>query len=191
MKQMLQSLEKEIATRNISTQDVSKYLSAIPKLTNRRIIYGYASVAMIDRENQKISISALRDATKRFMAEPYYRPITIFHSDAVVGRIIPKFTDPKSGKEYKTEVDGTGWKIIAEIRNDIELAHKIWEEVLKGNIKSFSVAGTSKKKHIDSNHGISYTEIDELDLFETTLCSIPVNPMAIFEVLWDPNKVAI
>jgi len=170
MKEILHQLEREIEKRNIEDDEVSDIISSIPVLINRRIISGYASVAMVDRENQKISIPALREAVKRFMADDRYRVISIFHSDAVIGRVLPKWTDPNSGKIHKTEVDDVGWKVVVELRDDIELANKVWEEIIKGNLRSFSVAGTSKEKHSDSNHGSTFTEIDELDLLEVTVC---------------------
>tara|TARA_Y100000310_G_C20450882_1_gene700649 strand:- start:106 stop:684 length:579 start_codon:yes stop_codon:yes gene_type:complete len=188
MKALLAGLEEEIVNRNISEEDISKVISSIPPLINRRIIMGYASVAMVDRENQKISITALREAVKRFMSDDRYRVISIFHSDAIIGRVLPKWTDPKSGKVSKTEVDDVGWKVVVELRNDIELADKVWEEILKGNLRSFSVAGTSKEKHNDHNNGVSFTEIDELDLLEVTICSVPVNPMSMFQVLWEGKE---
>ena len=185
MKELLKEVELEIEKRRITPEEVSETISSIPPLLTRRIIMGYASVAMVDRENQKISIDALREAVKRFMSDGRYRIISIFHSDAVVGRVLPCWTDPKSGKIYKTEVDDVGWKVIVELRDDIELAEKVWEEIKKGNLRSFSVAGTSKKKHNDISAGNPFTEIDELDLLEVTICSVPVNPMSIFQVLWE------
>lgn len=191
MNEILEKIEIEIKKRNIAPSEISKVISSIPELTNRRIIYGYASVSIVDRENQKISIPALKDAVKRFMAEEKYRLINVFHSDATVGRILPKWTDPKTGRVYLTEVDDKGWLVVCELRDDIELADKVWEEILKGNLKSFSIAGSSKRKHDGLNHGMPYTEIDELDLYECTICSVPVNQLSMFETLWDPKRVQL
>lgn len=192
MRELLKELESEIEKRNIPTEEISKIITSIPHLVNRRIISGYASVAMVDRENQKISIEALREAVKRFMSDDRYRVISIFHSDAVVGRVLPKWTSPETGKVYRTEVDNIGWKVLVELRDDIELANKVWDEITKGNLRSFSVAGTSKQKHHNITGGTPYTEIDELDLLEVTICSVPVNPMSMFDVLWEgKDKVTI
>jgi len=117
--------------------------------------------------------------------------IVYHNSDAVVGRVLPKWTDPKTGEEYKTEVDDLGWKIVGELRTDLELANKIWDEIQKGNIRSFSVAGSSKAKHEAMQNGMPYTEIDELDLLEITFCTVPVNQMAVFSILYDPKEIKI
>lgn len=191
MIKILENVENEIKRRKIPEEEISKVISSIPHLVNRRIIMGYASVSVIDRENQKISLQALKDAASRFMREDRYRLISIFHSDAVVGRVIPKWTDPNTGKVFRTEVDDLGFKIVCELREDIELSNKVWDEILKGNLRSFSVAGTSKKKHDTIQSGTTFTEIDEMDLLEVTICSVPVNPMSTFEILNQPNKVTI
>jgi len=346
MKTLLERVEQEVANRNISEPEISKIITSIPPLINRRIIAGYASASIIDRENQKISLLALHEAVKRFMSEDKYRIISIFHcltpetkvltcrkgntylpiseinvgdkvythtgnlrkvtkvfehdvnapileitlsngevinvtdehpiltrdrgwikagrlttndillhcspeslknaakvsasdnsfdnliplcrschsfienqitnerrkeltlvngtkilsinwkwytgkvynleveidhtyagkgliyhnSDAVVGRVLPRWTDPETGKIYKTEVDNIGWKIVCELRDDIELSDKVWSEILKGNLRSFSVAGTSKRKHENISSGRPFQEIDELDLLEVTIC---------------------
>ena len=80
----------------------------MPQFTNRRIIGGYASVSIVDREGQRIPVPALKEAVKTFMQDPHYRPITIFHSDVTIGRILPKWTNPDSGETFETKVDDKG-----------------------------------------------------------------------------------
>lgn len=189
MKELLSKVETEIKSRNISEQEISEILSSIPEIKNRRIIGGYASVAITDREGHKITIKALKEAAPRFMESIFYRNINVFHSDVTVGRVLPKWTNPETGETYSTHIDDIGFYIVGEIRDDIELADKVWEEILKGNIKSFSIAGSSKKKEQKYEQGQSFVEISELDLYEITLCEEPVNPLSKFEIMWNPNRV--
>jgi hypothetical protein len=79
-----------------------------------------------------------------------------------------------------------------ELRGDIEIANKVWEEVEKGNIKSFSIAGSSKDKEqrFDLAHGVYY-DINRLELYEITLCEEPVNQMSKFQTLWNPDRTEI
>jgi hypothetical protein len=172
-------------------QTLSQNYQNFLAVRNGKFFFTGNSVAMVDRENQKISIAALRESVKRFMEDGRYRVVNIFHSDAVVGRILPKWTNPDTGKIYRTEVDDIGWKCVIELRDDIELAEKVWDEIQKGNLRSFSIAGTSKKKHNDTAGGNPYTEIDELDILEVTICSVPVNQMSVFSLLWDPDRTTI
>ena len=100
MKLMLQRVEQEIENRNISEKDIANIISSIDSLVNRRIIGGYASVNLIDREGHRIPLNALRDASKDFMDSIYFRSANIFHSDVQVGRVLPYWTDPESGKTF-------------------------------------------------------------------------------------------
>ena len=188
MQSNLKEVEKEIAKRGISKDKVAEVLSDAPQVKNRRIIGGYASVAIYDREGHRITLQALKDAVPRFMEESYYRPITVFHSDITAGRILPKWHNPETGELYETKVDDTGWYIVAEVRDDVEIADKIWAEIEKGNIKSFSIAGSSKKK---VEVGGGKYDIEALDIYETALCETPVNQLSKFSLLWNPQKVDI
>jgi phage head maturation protease len=48
-------------------------------------------------------------------------------------------------------------------------------EVLKGNMRGFSVAGNAKDKEMKCEHGVCWTEVNELDIYEVTLCVSPMN----------------
>ena len=187
IKDLLLSLEKEIKRRNIDTDNIADIISSNKALTSRRIIGGYSSVSIVDREGQKIPIPALKDAAANFMKNVYARPAMVFHSDVQIGRVLPYWTDPDSGKTMTSHVDGTGWYTLVEVRDDIEIADKVWAEVLKGNIRSFSIAGSSKEKLRKQENGINFEQVNSLEIYETTLCEIPVCQEAKFQVLWQGN----
>jgi hypothetical protein len=189
MKKILNQVEAEIANRDIQEDEVASIMSSFDPAKNRRIIYGYCSVAIVDREGHKISIAALKTAVDNFMKNPEYKNLNVFHSDITIGRILPKWTDPETGKIWKTEVDDVGWLVVAEVRQDLEIANKVWKEILNGNIRSFSIAGSSKSKHEAYENGQAFTSIDELEIAEITCCEIPVNQMSKFDVLWNPQKI--
>ena len=116
----------------------------------------------------------------------------IYHnSDVTVGRILPKWTNPKTGEMITSHVDDIGWYIVAEIRDDIEIADKVWEEVERGNIRSFSIAGSSHSKTEDYENGRAITLITKLSIYEITLCEEPVCPMAKFDFFYSPNEAWI
>lgn len=191
MKGLLYSVEQEIDRRGLREDEVAEIMQTIPALKNRRIVAGYASVSIVDREGHKITIQALKEAVKRFMSEVYYRPINVFHSDVTVGRVLPKWTSPKTGEIVTTHVDDTGWYIVAEVRDDVEIADKVWEEIERGNIRSFSIAGSSKAKHEGYENGKFLTKITKLDIYEVTLCEEPVNPMSKFDFFYNPREVSL
>jgi hypothetical protein len=191
MKGLLAQVEKEVAIRGIDESLAAEVVRKIPALKNRRVVGGYASVTIMDREGHKITKEALMEATARFMNEVYYRPINVFHSDVTVGRVLPKWTNPKTGELVTSHVDDMGWYIVAEIRDYIEIADKVWEEVERGNIRSFSIAGSSKNKTESYEQGQSMTMITKLDIYEITLCEEPVNPMSKFDFFYNPNDLDI
>ena len=131
---ILNQVEQEIKSRNISDDEISQILSSMPQFTNRRIISGYASVNVTDREGQRIPIKTLKDTLPQFMGDLHYRNITVFHSDVVIGRVLPKWTHPETSKIWETKVDDKGLFIVPEIRYDIEIADKVWGEIEKGNL---------------------------------------------------------
>ena len=73
MIELLQQLEQEIKNREISEDLISQIIRQNKDLTNRRIVGGYSSVAITDREGQRIPILALQKAVPRFMANLFAR----------------------------------------------------------------------------------------------------------------------
>jgi len=336
VKELLATIEKEIEKRSISEEQIAEILKQNKDIINRRIVGGYASVSIVDREGQKIPIPALRDAVARFMQNIYYRPANVFHSDITVGRILPKWTNPETGETFKTQVDDVGWWVVCltpetkirttkgykqikdikvgdkvythlcgksfpvinimirkvseeisilylggknivkvtnehpiltkrgwikaneivkgdvllhtmethnkahksptllpegikngtivkwvskefyegevynlevekansysgkgiifhncEVRDDLEIANKVWDEVLKGNIRSFSIAGSSKEKIQKYDMGQNYEQINSLEAYEVTFCETAVNSESKFSILWNPQKAEI
>jgi hypothetical protein len=191
MKDVLLKVESIIEKRGISGESISEMIKEIPEIINRRIIGGYASVDIVDREKQRIPIPALKNTAGRFMDNPYFRLVTVFHSDVAVGRVLPKWTHPLTGETYTTHVDDKGWWVVCEIRDDIEIANKVWDEIKKGNLRSFSIAGSSREKVMKQGNGTSYEQVNDLDTCEIAVCEIPVNSMSHFNILWDPSAVNI
>jgi len=191
MKDLLFAIESEIKSRGIEENETSEILQDIPEVLNRRIIGGYASVDIVDRENQRIPIPALKSAAERFMNNFFFRLVQIFHSDVPIGRVLPKWTNPLTGEGFRTHVDDKGWWVLIEVRSDIEIANKSWGEIKRGNLRSFSIAGSSKDKIQKQGNGQNYEQVNDLDICEVSVCEIPVNGLANFSILWDPDAVNI
>ena len=153
------------------------------------MVAGYASVELVDKQGDLITRSALKDAFKKFMADPKYRNVQLAHSNIQVGEVIPQYTDSE-GRFWKSEVDDAGMFVVVQLRNDIEKAREVAAEVRKGNLAGFSIGGQAFKrvrKH-DTNHG-NYQEISKLELHEITICEKGINPEATFKILKeDTNK---
>ena len=159
------------------------------KGSNDLVVAGYASVELVDKQGDLITRSALKDAFKKFMADPKYRNVQLAHSNIQVGEVIPQYTDSE-GRFWKSEVDDAGMFVVVQLRNDIEKAREVAAEVRKGNLAGFSIGGQAFKrvrKH-DNSHG-NYQEISKLELHEITICEKGINPEATFKILKeDTNK---
>lgn len=157
------------------------------------VVAGYASVELVDKQGDLITRSALKDAFKKFMADPKYSNVQLAHSNIQVGEVIPSYTDSE-GRFWKSEVDDAGMFVVVKLRNDIEKAREVAAEIRKGNLAGFSIGGQAFKRvhKADANHG-SYQEISKLELHEITICEKGINPEATFKILkedTDNNKVS-
>ena len=147
------------------------------------VIAGYASVDVVDKQNDKITLSAIQEAAEKFMKEERYRNVMITHSNVQVGEVLDEYTNSK-GKVLKTGVDDTGFFVVIKLRDDIEKAREVARDVRKGRLRSFSIGGQAlnKTNKHDSDVG-TFKEIDKLELHEITICEEGINPEAKFDIV--------
>ena len=161
----------------------------ILKENNECVIAGYASVDVVDKQNDKITLGAIKEAADKFMKQDRYRNVMITHSNVQVGEVVDQYTD-SNGKVLKTGVDDTGFFVVIKLRNDIEKAKEVARDIRKGNLRSFSIGGQAinKTNRYDSDTG-SYKEIDKLELHEITICEEGINPEAKFNLIKEDKKM--
>ena len=154
------------------------------------VIAGYASVDVVDKQNDKITLNAIRDAADGFMKNDRFRNVMITHSNVQVGEVLDNYTDSK-GKVLKTGVDDTGFFVVIKLRNDIEKAKEVARDVRRGKLRSFSIGGQAinKANKYDPDIG-SYKEIDKLELHEITICEEGINPEAKFNIIKEDKKMS-
>ena len=147
------------------------------------IIGGYASIEIVDKQNDLITIDALDEAVKKYMGEKKYRNVMSNHSNVQVGEVVEKYRD-KNGTLHKTGVDDVGFYVVIKMRDDIEKAKEINRGIRKGTLRSLSIGGQaiSKKQRTSDDYG-EYNEIDKLELHEVTICEKGINPEAKFDIL--------
>lgn len=152
------------------------------------IIAGYASIEMVDKQNDLITLEALKEASGKFMGENRYRNVMTNHSNVQVGEVIESYRDSQ-GKLYKTECDDVGFFVVIKLRDDIEKAKEVAREIRKGNLRSFSIGGQAlnKKSKHDTDKG-RYNEIEKLELHEITICEKGINPEAKFDILKEDKQ---
>ena len=147
------------------------------------IIGGYASIEIVDKQNDLITLEALKKSVTKYMKDQKYRNVMSNHSNVQVGEVIEKYRD-SNGVLHKTDVDEVGFYVVIKLRDDIEKAKEISRGIRKGTLRSFSIGGQaiSKKQRTSDEFG-KYNEIDELELHEVTICEKGINPEAKFDIL--------
>ena len=147
------------------------------------VIGGYASIEVVDKQNDLITLDALEDAVVKYMQIKKYRNVMSNHSNVQVGEVIEQYRD-KNGTLHKTAVDDVGFYVVIKLRDDIEKAKEISRGIRKGTLRSFSIGGQalSKRKKTNETFG-EYNEINKLELHEVTICEKRINPEAKFDIL--------
>ena len=57
------------------------------------VIGGYASIEIVDKQNDLVTLDALETAVSKYMDEKKYRNVMSNHSNVQVGEVIPKYRD--------------------------------------------------------------------------------------------------
>lgn len=150
-------------------------------------IGGYASIELVDKQNDLITLEALNDAVRKFMQAPRYRNVMNNHSNVQVGEVVKEYRD-KTGKLWKTDVDDVGFFVVIKLRNDIEKAKEVSRDIRKGTLRSFSIGGQALEKRKRENEELGkFNEISKLELHEVTICEKGINPEAKFDILKQDN----
>ena len=147
------------------------------------MIGGYASIEIVDKQNDLITLKALNEAVNKYMENPKFRNVMTNHSNVQVGEVVKSYRD-KTGKLWKTEVDDVGFFVVIKLRDDIEKAKEINRGIRKGSLRSFSIGGQALQK-VKKNHPElgEFNEISKLELHEVTICEKGINPEAKFDIL--------
>ena len=151
--------------------------------TKPMVVGGPASVELVDREGHLITTNALKKAFKKFMKNFRARNVMVMHSDVQVGHALPAYIS-KSGAIFKSGVDEKGLFFISELRGDTKISKRVRDQIEKGGMSSYSIAGSAtKSKDIKKSDGNSVLQVDDMELAEVTICEKGVNQGAHFELL--------
>ena len=166
-----------------SVMSKSRHDFRILKAQDDLMIGGYASIEIVDKQNDLITLKALNEAVKKYMENPKFRNVMTNHSNVQVGEVVESYRD-KTGRLWKTEVDDVGFFVVIKLRDDIEKAKEINRGIRKGSLRSFSIGGQALEK-VKKNHQElgDYNEISKLELHEVTICEKGINPEARFDIL--------
>jgi rubrerythrin len=153
---------------------------------SRRLIGGYASVEVIDKQNELITIPALQNALAKMVAAgEKYANLNLEHSNITLGKILlSEHYKDAAGVDHFTHVDEKGLYVLCELREDLDIANKVWDMSNKGELNAFSIGGRCLKRRPVAKSSIgSYWQIDDLELYEVTICKRGKNTLSGFHVL--------
>ena len=165
-----------LATRNDG-------FSIIKSRSDDLMIGGYASIEIVDKQNDLITLKALDEAVVKFMGDSKFRNVMTNHSNVQVGEVVDSYRD-NTGRLWKSEVDDVGFFVVIKLRDDIEKAKEVGRNIRKGSLRSFSIGGQALQKVKKSHNNLGdYNEISKLELHEITICEKGINPEARFDIL--------
>ena len=165
-----------LATRNDG-------FSIIKARSDDLMIGGYASIEIVDKQNDLITLPALKEAVVKFMKDSKFRNVMTNHSNVQVGEVVDSYRD-STGRLWKSEVDDVGFFVVIKLRDDIEKAKEVGRNIRKGSLRSFSIGGQALQKVKKSHDNLGdYNEISKLELHEITICEKGINPEARFDIL--------
>lgn len=144
---------------------------------DKRIVAGWASVEIVDKQGDIVPIDVIERAMYDYMA----RGGDVFygHNTLKVGKVVRW--------EVKTLSDGTPG-IWIEVQLDRgEVADRVWQAIKDGRLLGFSIGGvgTEEKKKIKSDDGTE-REVDvitRLELHDISIVESPANPAAVVEAV--------
>ena len=153
-------------------------------LKQDRIIYGAASVAVKDTDNELITEDALRTAFNSYITRGH---VLFYHQNIPIGEVLPSFrmTD---GTELKSGVHDKQLDIVVRIYKDTQIANDVWKEIETGRLRAFSIGGQVLGESVRVCEDASdptncYQRIDRMDLHEVSIVPNPANEASYFQVI--------
>ncbi len=196
---------RRVAAKLQRNDTSSSQMRVLSKASDELVIYGPASVDLVDREGDQITGPALEKALPQLLKRARF---SLQHLDILVGEILPKYKHPDSGKVYKTEVrEVMGQDLrdfpklkengvergddalfcVGKIYDDAKYQDEVREGILKGELDAFSISGQSvsetAKMECDGFECKVVNRIDEIDLSAVTICADGMNPGAQIKVV--------
>lgn len=178
-------LSRAIIERNVPYRLVKFTLPAQAQVILQepeRIIAGYANIEIIDAQGELIPAEAWREAFTKFMANPRFRLVHVFHTDIPVGEVIIEYKDSKN-RIWRSHVDDRGLFVVVRLRKDLVAADRVWDAIEKGQLRAFSISGLALERHVECAGGRCFRVIPRLELHSITICERGANPAARFIVV--------
>ena len=173
---------------------INNSVGMVLKQDDEFLIWGPASVEVVDKEQDKISIEALDKALPQLLKRS---SLSYNHTDQIVGQILERF---ETEEPVEVTIDGTTYErsefptdvmeldeghapalyVAGEIYDDTNQSQTVREKIEEGVINSYSISGEAlvTQKQVDGN--MVYDNILEMDLSAVTVCEEGMNESSKF-----------
>jgi len=168
---------------------VSRSVQSIFKADDDFVIWGPASVEIVDKEGDKISAEALDNALPQLLQRA---SLSLEHSDQLVGRILERF---QTEEPVKVEINGQTYErtefptavmdlddgqppalyVAGEVFQDTQQSKRARERIEAGELDSYSISGEALVTRKKVDDGMVYDDIVDMDLSAVTLCEEGMN----------------
>lgn len=173
---------------------VTRGVQTVFKKGDDFVIWGPASVEIVDKEGDKISAEALGKALPQLLRRAR---LSLEHTDQIVGRILERFVteDPVEieindqryeRSEFPTDVldlgngDPPALYVAGEVYEDTQQSKRARERIQDGELTSYSISGEALVTRKKVDDGTVYDDILDLDLSAVTLCEEGMNQGAAY-----------
>src|SRR3972149_3291633 len=154
------------------------------------VIAGYASVEMVDVQDELVPLETLKKSWELFIKDLDYAHIHVMHSNIPIGKVLLEFKDSED-VVWKSGVDDVGLFIVVKVRGDIKKGREVWKLIEAGVLKGFSIGGEAiLKTPVEDEKGV-YNRIDTLELHEISVVTNPANQLSMFNILKFSDNDAI
>ena len=174
--------------------DVDRSIAMVFKQDDEFLIWGPASVEIVDKEQDRISTDALDKALPQLLRRA---ALSYAHTDQLVGRILERFeTDEPvtvtiGGKTYKRDSfptavidmedgDPPALFVAGEVYGDTKQSQTVRQKIESGEIDSYSISGEALVTEKQVSDDMVFNDILEIDLSAVTLCEEGMNQGAKF-----------
>ncbi len=149
------------------------YKDIVVKDDDNRLVEGWASVEVLDRQGDIVPIEAVKTAFVNYMING--GNIMKEHQNKPVGRVI-------QWEVAKNEIGVEGVKMIVEINKNNTVADDTWREIKAGLLNGFSIAGRKLDSEVKMDNGGNQIQVlKALDLNEISIVREPANQYALLE----------
>lgn len=176
------------------------------------VIWGPASVEIVDKEGDRIHADALKEALPQLLKRGR---LSLEHSDQLVGEIIESY---ELENEVELQIDGESYKrkefptdvieldgkkpalyVAGRIYDDSRQSKRVRESIENGELNSYSISGEALVSRSKIEQGEPVNDIVEIDLSAVTVCEEGMNQGAKFatvakeesETVETPNVLTI